>query len=45
MVKVTGVSIHPGQAKGKLVNALIVAARIAEALPHDRPDARDDRRA
>lgn len=45
VVKVTGVSIHPGQAKGKLVNALNVAARIAEALPHDRltPETTDGR--
>lgn len=35
-VKVTGVSIHPGQAKGKLVNALHLAARIVETLPQDR---------
>lgn len=36
VVKVTGVPIHPGQAKGKLVNALHLAARITEALPQDR---------
>lgn len=29
----TGVSIHPGQAKGKLVNALHLAAKIIDTLP------------
>jgi tripeptide aminopeptidase len=33
-VRVRGVSIHPGQAKDKLVNALHLAARIVETLPH-----------
>jgi tripeptide aminopeptidase len=33
VVKVTGVSIHPGQAKGALVNALHLAARIVDTLP------------
>src|SRR5215472_2148591 len=33
-VHVQGVSIHPGQAKGKLVNALHLAAKIVETLPH-----------
>lgn len=33
VVHVAGVSIHPGQAKGKLVNALHLAARIIETLP------------
>jgi tripeptide aminopeptidase len=32
-VTVTGVSIHPGQAKGKLVNALHLAAKIIDTLP------------
>lgn len=32
-VVVTGVSIHPGWAKGKLVNALHLAAKIVEMLP------------
>lgn len=32
-VTVTGVSIHPGFATGKLVNALHLAARIVETLP------------
>jgi tripeptide aminopeptidase len=32
-VTVTGVSIHPGTAKGKLVNALHLAARIIQTLP------------
>ncbi|MEO8241741.1 MAG: peptidase T [bacterium] len=32
-VKITGVSIHPGLAQGKLVNALHLAAKIINALP------------
>ncbi len=32
-VHVQGVSIHPGQAKGKLVNALHLAARLVETMP------------
>jgi tripeptide aminopeptidase len=33
-VQVQGVSIHPGQAKDKLVNALHLAAKIVDTLPH-----------
>lgn len=33
VVRVTGVSAHPGYAKGKLVNALHLAAKIISALP------------
>jgi tripeptide aminopeptidase len=33
VVRVTGVSIHPGQAKGVLVNALHLAAKIVDTLP------------
>jgi len=33
-VHVKGVSIHPGQAKDKLVNALHLAAKILDTLPH-----------
>jgi tripeptide aminopeptidase len=33
-VRVTGVSIHPGHAKDTLVNALHLAARIVDTLPH-----------
>jgi tripeptide aminopeptidase len=33
VVRVRGVSIHPGQAKDKLVNALHLAAKIIETLP------------
>lgn len=36
-VVVTGVSAHPGDAKGKLVNALILSARIVETLTHACP--------
>jgi tripeptide aminopeptidase len=34
VVTVKGVSIHPGVAKGKLVNALHLAAKIVDTLPH-----------
>ena len=33
VVRITGVSIHPGQAKGKLVNALHLGAKILAMLP------------
>jgi tripeptide aminopeptidase len=35
IVTVRGVDVHPGQATGKLVNALRLAARIVAALPAD----------
>jgi tripeptide aminopeptidase len=35
-VTVEGVDVHPGQATGKLVNALRLAARIVAGLPSDR---------
>ena len=34
VVRIEGVSIHPGVAKGKLVNALHLAAKIVDTLPH-----------
>ncbi len=44
IVRVTGVSIHPGWAKDKLVNALHLAGRIAVALEAEpRPETTDDR--
>ena len=45
VVRVTGVSIHPGQAKGKLVNALHLAARIIATLPQatQTPETTDGR--
>lgn len=33
VVKITGVSVHPGWAKGKMVNALHLAARLVAVLP------------
>jgi tripeptide aminopeptidase len=36
IVSVRGIEVHPGQASGKLVNALRLAARIVAALPFDR---------
>jgi tripeptide aminopeptidase len=45
VLTITGVEIHPGQAKGKLVNALRLAGRVLAALPADRlaPEAADGR--
>ncbi|MBV9837176.1 MAG: peptidase T [Solirubrobacterales bacterium] len=36
IVTIEGVEVHPGQATGKLVNALRLAARIVAALPLER---------
>lgn len=36
VVKVTGVSAHPGYATGKLVNALTLAAKLLDLLPQDQ---------
>lgn len=33
VVTVTGVSIHPGKARGKMVNAITLASRIIQTLP------------
>jgi len=45
VVKVTGVSTHPGAAKGKMVNALNLMAKILDSLPqHTRtPETTDER--
>jgi tripeptide aminopeptidase len=44
-VQIKGVSIHPGQAKDKLVNALHLAAKIIDTMPHITltPETTDDR--
>jgi tripeptide aminopeptidase len=34
-VTITGVSIHPGDAKGRMVNALRLAGRLSDLLPRD----------
>ena len=34
-VEITGVSIHPGEAKGKLINALLLANELVSMLPAD----------
>lgn len=36
LIEITGVSAHPGYAKGKMVNALKVAGALLAALPADR---------
>lgn len=45
VVRIEGVEVHPGQAYGKLVSALRLAAQIVSALPSDRltPDTAGDR--
>ena len=35
-VEITGVSIHPGEAKGKLINALLLAKELLNMLPQDQ---------
>jgi tripeptide aminopeptidase len=44
-VKITGVSTHPGHAKGKMVNALLYAAKFAVMLPQSTrtPETTDGR--
>lgn len=45
VVKITGVSIHPGLAKGKMVNAIHLASKIIATLPQATmtPEVTDDR--
>ncbi len=45
IVRIEGVSIHPGQAKDELVNALHLAAKIVTTLPHvtRTPETTDER--
>ena len=45
VVRIDGVSIHPGQAKDELVNALHLASKIIMTLPHATltPETTDDR--
>jgi tripeptide aminopeptidase len=44
VITVTGVSIHPGWARGKMVNALTLAARILSLIPQRMsPEATDGR--
>lgn len=45
IVRITGVSIHPGKAKGRLVNALTLTAKLLNLLPqHTRtPETTDGR--
>jgi tripeptide aminopeptidase len=45
VVRIEGVSIHPGRAKDRLVNALHLAARIVDTLPQARltPETTDGR--
>jgi tripeptide aminopeptidase len=44
-VQIDGHSVHPGTAKGKLVNAIKLAAALVEKLPKDRlsPETTEDR--
>ncbi len=41
-VSVTGRNVHPGYAKGKMVNAAIIASEFAQAMPqNERPEVTD----
>lgn len=44
-IKVTGISSHPGSAKGKMVNAVRVASAIIDRLPREKlsPESTEDR--
>ena len=44
-VTVRGLGVHPGTAKGKLVNAVKLASRLVQSLPQDRlsPETTEDR--
>jgi tripeptide aminopeptidase len=44
-VTIRGLSVHPGTAKGKLVNAVKLAAELVRSLPRDRlsPETTEDR--
>jgi tripeptide aminopeptidase len=44
-VTIRGLSVHPGTAKGKLVNAVKLAAQLVESLPPDRlsPETTEER--
>jgi tripeptide aminopeptidase len=44
-VTIHGLSVHPGTAKGKLVNAVKLASELVESLPKDRlsPETTEDR--
>ncbi len=45
VVRIQGHSVHPGTSKGKLVNAIKLAARLVERLPRDRlsPETTEER--
>ena len=44
VVEITGIAAHPGTAKGRMVNALTMAARLVSALPPlDVPEATEGR--
>ena len=45
VLTVNGVGVHPGSAKGRLVNALKIVAEVVDALPKDRlsPETTDGR--
>ena len=43
-IDIQGVNIHPGQAKGKMINALIVANKIINSFPeNERPETTEGR--
>ncbi len=44
-IKIRGINVHPGYAKGKMINAIKIAARIIETLPEESgsPENSDNR--
>ena len=40
-VRITGISVHPGYARGKLVNATAMAASFVQMLPNEKPENTD----
>ena len=43
IVTINGFSVHPGEAKGKMINASLVAMEFDSMLPKERPDNTEDR--
>lgn len=45
VIKIKGINVHPGYAKGKMVNSVKVASRFIESLPKDKlsPETTDGR--
>ena len=42
VVNITGASVHPGYARGKMVNAVKMASSFIQMLPNERPETTDE---